>query len=150
MELLDISINICEAHTEKEMSYYLTQAKREFLAMSRSARTPLEAQTIKRDIDEAKEEILHAIKGCEKFIEDVPKAGIGVSSVLALILGYVLLTICNEFNWWSLFFVVILSFALLLIFLFIINTYELLKFIKSKEPQNDLENFVRSLKSNSF
>ena len=150
MDILDISINICEAHTEKEMSYYLTQAKREFLAMSRSARTPLEAQTIKRDIDEAKEEILHAIKGCEKFIEDVPKAGIGVGGVLVLILGYVLLTICNEFNWWSLFFVVILSFALLLIFLFTINTYELLKFIKSKEPQNDLENFVRSLKSNSF
>ena len=150
MDILDISINICEAHTEKEMSYYLTQAKREFLVMCRSARTPLEAQTIKRDIDEAKEEILHAIKGCEKFIEDVSKAGIGVSSVLALILGYVLLTICNEFNWCSLFFVVILSFALLLLFLFIINTYELLKFIKSKEPQNDLENFVRSLKSNSF
>lgn len=33
MNILDISINICEAHTEKEMSYYLTQAKREFLAM---------------------------------------------------------------------------------------------------------------------
>ena len=150
MDILDISINICEAHTEKEMRYYLTQAKREFLAMSRSAKTPLEAHKIKRDIDEAKEEILHAIKGCEKFIEDVPKAGIGVSSVLALILGYVLLTICNEFNWCSLFFVVILSFALLLIFLFTINTYELLKFIKSKEPQNDLEKFVESLKSNSF
>ena len=150
MNILDISINICEAHTEKEMSYYLTQAKREFSAMCRSARTPLEAQTIKRDIDEAKEEILHAIKGCEKFIEDIPKAGIGVSSVLSLILGYVLLTIFNDFSWCSLFFVVILSFALLLIFLFTINTYELLKFIKSKEPQNDLENFVESLKSNSF
>lgn len=150
MDILDISINICEAQTEKEMSYYLTQAKRDFSAMFRSAETPLEAHTIKRDIDEAKEEILHAIKGCEKFNEDFPKAGIGASSVLVLILGYVLLTIFNEFSWCSLFFVVILSFALLLIFLFTINAYELLKFIKSKEPQNDLENFVRSLKSNSF
>lgn len=145
MDILDISINICEAHTEKEMSYYLTQAKREFLAMSRGAETPLEAQTKIRDMIEAKKEILHAIKGCEKFIEDVPKAGIGVSSVLALILGYVLFTICNEFSWYSLFFVVILSFALLFIFLFIINAYELLKFIKSKEPQNDLEKFVETL-----
>lgn len=145
MDILDISINICEAHTEKEMSYYLTQAKREFLAMSRGAETPLEAQTKIRDMVEAKKEILHAIKGCEKFIEDVPKAGIGASSVLALILGYVLFTICNEFSWYSLFFVVILSFALLFIFLFIINAYELLKFIKSKEPQNDLEKFVETL-----
>lgn len=150
MDILDISINICEAHSEKEMSYYLTQAKREFLDMSRSAETPLEAYTIKRDIDEAKEEILHAIRGCEKFNEDFPKAGIGASSVLALILGYVLLTIFNDFSWCSLFFVVILSFALLLVLLFTINTHELLKFIKSKEPQNDLEYFVENLKSNSF
>lgn len=145
MDILDISINICEAHTEKEMSYYLTQAKREFLAMSRGAETPLEAQTIIRDTAEAKKEILYAIECCEEFIEDVPKAGIGASSFLALILGYVLFTICNEFSWYSLFFVVILSFALLFIFLFIINTYELLKFIKSKEPQSDLEKFVETL-----
>lgn len=150
MDILDISIEISEAHTEKEMSYYLTQAKREFLAMSRSAETPLEAHKIKIDIDEAKEEILHAIRDCEKFNEDFPKAGIGVSSVLALILGYVLLTIFNEFNWYSLFFVVILSFAILLIVLFTIESYELLKFIKSKEPQNDLGYFVENLKTNSF
>lgn len=147
MDILDIAGDICKAQTEKEMSYRLAQAKREFSAMFRSAKTTLEAYRIKRDINEAKEEILYAIGYCEKFNEIVPKAGIGVSSILSLGLGYALLTIFNDFNWYSLFFVVILSFALLLIFLVTIESHELLKFIKSKEPQNDLENFVENLQS---
>lgn len=147
MDILDIAVDICEAQTEKEMSYRLAQAKREFSAMFRSAKNPSEAYRIKRDINEAKQNILYAIGECEKFNEVIPKVGIGVSGVLALILGYDLLTIFNDFNWYSLFFVVILSFAMLLIFLVTIESYELLKFIKSKEPQNDLENFVENLQS---
>lgn len=147
MDILDIAGDICEAQTEKEMRYHLAQSKREFSAMFRSAKNLSEAYRIKRDINEAKEETLYAIGYCEKFNEVISKGGIGVSGVLSLGLGYALLTIFNNFNWYSLFFVVILSFAMLLIFLVTIESYELLKFIKSKEPQNDLENFVENLQS---
>ena len=142
MGLFDIHTKIMESSGEKEMKYYLNQAKRKIVSMRRSAETPQEAIDKHKRMKLIQKNILESIETCKGNAEWFPKLGLLI--FLAILLGViiVLMTI-YDITILTTLFTIFSSAFIAFMFACILKINEIQSFINSGEPQKDVKNFVK-------
>lgn len=127
---------------EKEMKYYLSQAKRKLAAIRRGVETPQEAIDKHKQMKLIQKDILESIDICKGNTEWFPKFGLFIFLTIWLGLIIVLVTIYDITILTSLF-TIFSSAFIAFMFVSMLKINEIQNFINSGEPQKDVKNFVK-------
>lgn len=142
MNLITIQTRIMNSCGEKEMKYYLNQAKRKIASIRRSVETPQEAIDKHKQMKLIQKDILESIDTCKGTAEGFPKFGLVIFLTTLLVVEIVLMTIYGITILTSLF-AIFSSAFIAFMFVTMLKINEIQSFINSGEPQKDFKNFVK-------
>lgn len=127
---------------EKEIKYYLSQAKRKLAAIRRGVETPQEAIDKHKQMKRIQKDILESIDSCKGNAEWFPKFGLFIFLTILLGVIIVLLTI-YDITILTTLFTIFSSAFISFMFVSMLKINEMQIFINSGEPQKDVKNFVK-------
>lgn len=140
--MISIHSRIMNSSSEKEMKYYLSQAKRKLASMRRSVETPQEAIDKHKRMKLIQKDILESIETCERNVEWFPKFGLVIFLTIWLGVIIVLMTI-YDITILTTLFTIFSSAFIAFMFVCMLKINEIQNFINSGEPQKDVKNFVK-------
>ena len=142
MDLISIHSRIMNSCSEKELKYYLSQAKRKLAAIRRSAETPQEAIYKHKRMKLIQKKILESIEACKGTSELFPKHGVEILLTLLLGVLIVLMTAYSVTILTTIFAIFSSAFIAFMIYC-MLKINEIQSFINSGEPQKEVKNFVK-------